>query len=199
MLTIGRSSIGQLINRAKNINEYNNHAVQNNSVWVDFFNEALGSMVEELDIRDDSTIEFVKGTKQYDLPEDYFSVVEIIDDQDQYVRPFKDNGINIDGERTLRPGYKIENKGSKYIIEFPHIEPPRTLTIEYVRYPALLTINDLNVKPEIPTANEMALCYKAVHFALSNNNQIGQAQYYNELFTQEMQRVDRVSFKARGL
>lgn len=195
---MGRSTVNQLIQRAKNMNEYNNSGVTSDVVWIDFFNEALSSMVEELAIEESYYITCNPVVNSYDLPEDYYQLVSIVDSLNNELTTFRDNGFNIDGTRTYNPGYTIKNKGNKQIVELQYLQP-ESIKVSYLRYPATLLFSDItSQKPEVPTVGETALCYKAISHALKNNNQLGQAQYFEDLYTLELGKINRASFRARG-
>lgn len=195
---MGISTVSQLVQRAKSMNEYNNSGVANDSVWVDFFNEALMSLVEDLNILEEVQITINPSLKSYDLPENYYGLIHVTNSLNNELSPYKDYGFSLEGTRSYSPGYDIKNKGFKYVIEFPYIQP-ETLTVTYIRYPTKLEFSQReSQKPEIPTSGESALCYKAISNALKNNNQLGQAQYYDSLFREQMGIVRTANLRARG-
>jgi hypothetical protein len=70
----------------------------------------------------------------------------------------------------------------------------------YTRYPALLEYANISIqRPEVPTAGETALCYKAISNSLKNNNQLGQAQYYDGLYKEQRATVKLAVLKAKGV
>ncbi|MEN2765775.1 hypothetical protein [Ornithinibacillus xuwenensis] len=166
-------------------------------MWIDFFNEALFSMVEDLEINEDISIEFIDGVNEYDLPENYYSLVELKDEQNQLIPAYRNNGIDISGSQTYRPGYEIMQRGSKFVITFPLMKAPRTFQLRYIRYPNQLSLANEGDKPEIPTVAETALCYKAISFALMNNNQYGQSQFVDDMFMNKASIGRRANHKAR--
>lgn len=195
---MGRSTVNQLIQRAKNMNEYNNSGVASDVVWLDFFNEALTSMVDDLGIEESYSITCDPAVTSYDLPEDYYQVLSIVDSANNELSTFKDFGFNIDGGRSYNVGYLVKNKGAQQAIELKHIQP-ESMTVHYIRYPETLLLADVTTqKPEVPTVGETALCYKAVSHALKNNNQLGQAQYFEELYAAEVSKVNKATTRARG-
>ena len=76
---MGRSTVQQLIQRAKNLNEYNNSGVANDAVWLDHFNAALVEMVDDLNLEDTFEIHYTPSQATYDLPANYFSLVLLND------------------------------------------------------------------------------------------------------------------------
>lgn len=195
---MGRSTVNQLIQRAKNMNEYNNSGVASDVVWLDFFNDALTSMVDELGIEESFSITCDPAVSSYDLPEDYYRVLSVADSANNELSTFRDFGFSIDGGRSFNVGYLVKNKGSKQVIELKQIQP-KSMTVQYIRYPQTLLLADVTTqKPEVPTAGETALCYKAVSHALKNNNQLGQSQYYEELYLAEVAKINKASFRVRG-
>lgn len=195
---MGLSTVQQLIQRAKNMNEYNNSGVSKDDIWVDFFNEALMSMVEYLNIDEEVKFTLNSTTTTFDLPEGYYGLIKITDSSTNELRPYKDEGFTLDGGRGYSPGYNIKNKGSKYIIEFPLMQPD-TFTVSYIRYPLKLENSTIQTqKPEVPTVGETALCYKAISHALENNNQPGQARYFDEKYVLELDKINKASYRARG-
>lgn len=195
---MGMSTVQQLVQRAKSMNEYNNSGVATDAVWVDFFNEALMSMVDELNIQEEVQIIVNADTKTYDLPENYYSLKRMVDVYNNEISAFKDEGINFNGGRSFRPGYDVKYKGSKFVMEFPLVDPT-TMTLTYTRYPERLEVSRVeSQKPEVPTVGETALCYKAIAHALENNNLPGQAREYEEKYLREVEKIHKASFRARG-
>lgn len=191
---MGRSTTQELINRAKNINEYNNSAVATNAIWVDFFNAALEEMVEALNIEEETTLTIQSDTRLYDLPVDYYALSTLLDA----------NGTRVRKRRTydqMYPsGYWIVNKGSKYQIDLYNYLSPQTMKLIYVRYPKLLSSVDLDKEyPEVPTAGEQSLIYKAISHALKNNNELDQSAYYEKLYKREVARINSATFNAKGV
>ncbi|MDF2790544.1 MAG: hypothetical protein K0S80_3645, partial [Neobacillus sp.] len=75
-----------------------------------------------------------------------------------------------------------------------------SLTLLYDRYPAVLEYSLISTqKPDIPTSGETALCYKAIASALKNNNQLGQAQYYDGLYKEQLAIIRTATNRAKGV
>lgn len=189
---MGRSTVQQLIQRAQSMNSYNNSGIDSKVAWVDFFNEALTNMVDHLEIQETIQIQYDPQTKEYALPDDYYGLISVTDDR----------GIHLKQRRSYQQpnayGWYVLDKGSHHVLDvtYDFLKP---LSIHYYRYPAFLVLGDVNTqKPEVPTAGETALCYKAIYFALLNNNQTAPAQYYEQLFKKELATIKTAADRARG-
>jgi hypothetical protein len=190
---MGRSTVSQLISRAQAMNAYNNSGVASNAVWCDFFNAALTEMTENLNLETNYEINVVVGTRLYDLPDDYYSLT-LINDQNN-TRLVKRRNY----DQRYPAGYWIFDRGSKHEIDLYEYTSPMTVTLVYQRYPEqLVSTNIATQKPEVPTAGETALCYKAISNALKNNNQLGQSQHYDNLYKEEILKVRTATTRARG-
>lgn len=188
---MGRSTIQQLIQRAKNMNEYNNSGVSKEDVWVDHFNAALVEMTDDLELQSFTTVPYTPEQRTYSLPDDYYSLVLVTTENKQRVNPRRDYD-------TQAPGYWIIDQGGTKVMDI-NFSQPTTLTLLYLRYPTNLEVALKDTqKPEIPTAGETALCYKAVYFSLLNNNQPGQAKYFDDLYQKERANVRIAVAKAKG-
>ena len=191
---MGISTAQQLIERAKNFNEYNNSGVSSTAKWVDFMNSALIEMVDDLSLEEFVTIEHIPGQRTYDLPSDYYSLV-LLNDNTTNNRL----AIRRHYDQKYPYGYWVVDKGDKHQIDLLYTSPS-TLTLLYKRYPKLIELSNIaSQKPEVPTAGETALCYKAVKFALLNNNQIGQAEYFEKLYKDERANIKTATARARGV
>lgn len=189
---MGRSTVQQLIQRAKNMNEYNNSGVANDAVWVDHFNAALVEMVDDIDLQELTTLSYSPSQRTYTLPDDYYSLLLMNTENKQRINQRRDYD-------SQTPGYWIMDKGSSHELDIVFNQDTE-LTILYQRYPEVLTFATISTqRPEIPTAGETALCYKAVYFSLLNNNQPGQAQYFEELYKKERATVKLAASKAKGV
>lgn len=188
---MGRSTVQQLIQRAKNMNEYNNSGVSNDTIWVDHFNAALVEMVDDLDLQQPFTIAYTPLQRSYTLPDDYYSLLLLTTQNKQRINERRDYD-------EQSPGYWVMDKGSHHEADII-FSYPTELTALYQRYPAQLEVSQKETqKPEIPTAGETALCYKAVYFSLLNNNQPGQAKYFDDLYQKERANVRMAVAKAKG-
>ncbi|PLR84661.1 hypothetical protein CVD25_01100 [Bacillus canaveralius] len=191
---MGISTVNQLIQRAKSMNEYNNSGVANDSVWIDFFNIALMSMVNDLKIEAETAITHSKTTKEQDLPTGFFSVLYVLDQDGEEVEPYYLDTFSIDSHPSLSAGYLIKNKGSKTVIEFRNLAE-QTYTLAYIRYPEKLAAS--SQVPEVPTIGETALCYKAIGLALENNNQPG-AQDFEDRYNLEVMKIQKAAWVRGG-
>lgn len=190
---MGRSTVAQLIQRAKNLNEYNNSGVVSDVVWLDHFNSALVEMVDNLNLQENISIPYTDGQRIYTLPDDYYSLLLLLDSRNQQITQKRNY------HQQYPNGYWILDKGDHFEIDITYNQAD-TLTLLYERYPDVLEYaNRETQKPDIPTAGETALCYKAISHALKNNNQIGQAQYYDGLYKDQMATVRVATTKAKGV
>lgn len=186
---MGRSTVSQLITRAKNMNEYDNHGVANDSIWIMHFNSALAEMAEDLKIDETAIIDYTPEQIEYDLPEDYYSMVLVKDSRNNRLTKLR----NMDQENQ---GYWVVNRGGLFKIILKGLHSPEQITVRYTRYPAF--IEDANQHPEIPNIAEDALCYKAITRALLNNNQVGKSQYFEGLYRLELGKINTANNRARG-
>lgn len=91
------------------------------------------------------------------------------------------------------------DKGSKHVIDITYNQAC-TFNLYYQRYPKKLEIADISTqRPEVPTIGETALCYKAIYYACLNNNQLDQAQFFDELYKRERAGIKTASVRARGV
>lgn len=189
---MGRSTVAQLIKRAQNQNEYDNHGVASDEIWIDHFNSALQEMTDDIKLDETMTINFVTGTEDYDLPEDYYAIRSLSDTHGQVRR-------RRNFEQEYPPGYWIKNKGNRYAVNLKGYSSNETFTLHYYRYPALLdSMNKDTQKPEIQTIAEDALVFKAISKALLNNNQIGKSEYFEGLYKAEIGKINTAETRARG-
>lgn len=190
---MGRSTVQQLITRAKNLNQYNNSGVDSDVIWFDHFNSALTDMADDLNLEDTVEIAYLTTQQTYDLPADYYSLV-LLNDKTTNTRLMQKRHF----DQKYPPGYWVMDRGSKHTIDITYNQPT-TFVLYYERYPALLEYSQISTqKPEVPTAGEDALVYKAISHALKNNNQLGQAQYYDNLYKEARANVKVAATKARG-
>lgn len=150
-------------------------------------------MTDDLKLEETTTISVQSGVEDYTLPTDYYGI-NILNEE---------NGSRVSQRRAYDqdypPGYWVLNKGSNYTLNLKGYNSPQTMTLLYFRYPDLLTLADKDTQqPDVPTIAEQALVYAAVSSALLNNNQIGQAQYFDEQFKREMARANTAWQRARG-
>lgn len=191
---MGVSTVQQLINRAKNMNGYNNSGIATDAVWVDFFNAALVEMTDDLTIEEIFTINFTPGTREYNLPSDFYAISVLYDQNGSAV------AMRRNYNQRYPNGYWVLDKGDRRVIDLYEYTQPMTFTLLYRRYPKPLTYSEMATqKPEVPTAGEIALCYKAIYFACLNNNQIGQAEFFDQLYQKERTNIKTAASRARGV
>jgi hypothetical protein len=181
---MGASTTAQLITKGRAENGYNNSGISGNSQWVDFFNDALRDLVEDLCIEQTGTITFVTTTREYDLPDDYYAI-NIMNDGSRS-RVSKRRNYDADWPE----GYWIFNRGGNYVIDLYNFMSAQTFTFTYQAYaPELVLGNITTEKPSVPSVGEKALIYYAIAKALSNNNQLGQADFYYKLYEAERKKL----------
>lgn len=188
---MGRSTVSELIARGQNRNDYNNTGINTNAKWIDAFNAALQDLVEDINLTGTFTINFVAGTREYDLPTDFFELLELDDTNFRMPVP-KRRFYNVTGEHYSNwlQGYYVLNQGDNYVLDLFEYTTNNTFTGLYTRYPAVLGGTDvLTQKPEIPTIGEDALIYYAIAIALRNNNQPGQAQDIERKYERERMKI----------
>lgn len=191
---MGDATVRQLINRAKNMNGYNNSGIATDAVWVDFFNAALVEMTDDLNLEETYIINFVPGTREYDLPSNFYALSVIFDQNGSAV------AMRRNYNQRYPAGYWVLNKGDRRVLDLYEYTQPLTFNLLYRRYPKPLTYSDIATqKPEVPTAGEIALCYKAIYFACLNNNQIGQAEFFDSLYQKERVNIKTAVSRARGV
>lgn len=186
------STINELIARGKAQNEYNNSGIRSDAQWVDFFNEALRDLVDDLRIEKTGQISFDPAQREYDLPPDFYSLVLLNDEHG--CRVFKRRYY----DQRIPSGYWIFNRGDKHVIDLYQYMAPMTFTFVYQAYPEPLVLANLNTqRPQVPSVGEKALIYYAIAKALRNNNEVGQAQDVERLY--ELERAKIRNAVARGV
>jgi hypothetical protein len=190
---MGVSTTQQLINKAKNENSYNNSGLSSDGTFIDFFNDALNDLVDDLSLEETLTINFVVGTREYDLPANFYAL-PLMSDANKY-RVTKRRNY----DQQYPPGYWVMNRGSKYIIDLYNYTSAQTFTGLYQRYPVALTLAGIATeKPEVATVGERALIYYALSKALRNNNQVEQAMEMEKKYESERLKIRTAAMKARG-
>jgi hypothetical protein len=151
-------------------------------------------MVDVLNLEETFEIPYITSQATYDLPDDYYSLI-LLNDRLTNQRLTQKRHF----DQKYPPGYWITDKGSKYTIDIT-FSSATTFVMYYERYPKVLEVSQIDTqKPEIPTAGETALCLKAISAALKNNNQLGQAQYYDTLFKEQLANIKTATTRARGV
>lgn len=193
MGTIGRSTVAELIARGQATNSYNNTGIATNALWIDAFNAALQNLVEDIGLIGQKTIDYVNGTTTYDLPADFFEVMQLVDSGGY---PIKKRQYEVEPFPCFN-SYFIKNTGANYQVVFDDRNSNETLTISYIRYPEVLAVANISTQqPEIPTTGEDALIYYAISRSLRNNNQQGQAQEIEGKYEQERKRIRDAKYRA---
>lgn len=191
---MGRSTVSELIQRARNMNNYNNSGIESTVAWCDFFNEALTNMVDDLGLEEVTTINFVQGTTEYDLPEDYYGIITVTE---------ADTGSTMAKRRAYPQkyplGWWVLDKGSKTVLDIVY-NYNKAFKVHYNRYPTKIELANINTqKPEVPTTGETALCYLAINRALLNNSHFDQAQIFEELYKKERANIRTAGIRSRGV
>ena len=189
---MGASTTAQLINLARAENGYNNSGISSDGQWVSFFNDALRDLVDDLKIERLSTISFTAGTREYDLPSDYYALVILNDG----------NSTRVDKRRhydqQYPQGYWIFNRGGEYIIDFYGYSSTQTFTLMYQAYPTVLTeAGKSTERPEVPSVGEKALIYYAIMKALRNNSQ-SEWKDYAALYEEERKKIRNAVARGGG-
>lgn len=187
---MGASTVTQLITRGKAENGYNNSGISNDAQWIDFFNDALRDLVEDLNIVDLLSLPYTAGTREVALPSDFFAMVELYDGNQYPVRS-RDTYY-----QQYPSGYFVMYRGSKYVIDFYNYGSSQTFTGLYQRYAAKLT--GTGETPEIPSIAEKALPFYAIAKALRNNNQLEEAAAYDAMYQAERKKLRTATARARG-
>lgn len=190
---MGRSTVAELIARGQAWNSYNNTGIDSNSLWLDAFNSALKDLVEDIGLVGSTTISYVNGTLSYDLPADFFEVMQVVDSSNY---PISKRQFELEPFPFFN-SYFIKDVGANYQIVFDDRMGNETLTVSYIRYPALLVISTINVqRPEVPTIGEDALINYAISRALRNNNQLGQAGTIAQDYERNRKQIRDAKYRA---
>lgn len=194
---MGRSTVSQLIARGKAENGYNNSGIDRDDAWVDFFNDALGDLVDDLQLRAPLTLPYDGSTRQIVLPSDFFAFAELYNQFGCAVRERPDYGADL---YWWPEGYYILDIGGNKVIDLYRYTSAQSFQGLYIRYPAYIqyTVPGLASYPEVPTVGEKALIFYAIGKALRNNNQMGQAQDYERLYELERKKIRNATARARG-
>ena len=189
---MGKSTAAQLIAKGQAENAYNNSGITSPSTWLDFFNDALRDLVDDLNIQEVlPTITHDGTVREHDLPTDYYSLVLFNDANNNRIVQRRNY------DQQYPAGYWVLNKGSKYVIDLYNFSFAQTFTGLYVRYAAdLASTSDT---PEVPSVGEKALIYYAISKALNNNNQMGQAKEYEGKYESERLKIRTAASRARGI
>ncbi|MDQ0873794.1 hypothetical protein QFZ77_002453 [Paenibacillus sp. V4I3] len=188
---MGASTTAQLIAKGKAENGYNNAGISSDNAWLDFFNDALRDLVDELNIQEVlPTITHDGLTREHDLPADYYSLIVFNDGSNNRIVQRRNY------DQQYPPGYWVLYKGSKYVLDLYNFSFANTFAGLYQRYAkALSSTTDT---PEVPSVGERALVYYAISKALYNNNQMGQGQEYEKKYEQEKLKIRTAASRARG-
>lgn len=188
---MGVSTVNQLIAKGQAENAYNNSGIASPNTWLDFFNDALRDLVDDLNIQEVlPTITHDGLIRERDLPADYYSLILFNDGSNNRIVQRRNY------DQQYPPGYWVLYKGSKYVLDLYNFSFAQTFTGLYQRYAkALSSTNDT---PEVPSVGERALVYYAISKALANNNQMGQAQEYEKKYEAERLKIRTAASHARG-
>lgn len=188
---MGRSTTQELIAKGKNENKYNNSGITSDGTWVDFFNDALADLVDDVGLTDTFTIDFdpAVSEREYDLPSDFYGMFLLTDSRDSQVACRRN--YNAQG------GYWILNKGDALVIDLWKYTSPQTFKGVYFKYPAKLT-GATGEFPQVPSVGERALIYYALSKALRNNAQTGDAAEMEAKYEEERKKIRTAAAKARG-
>lgn len=195
---MGRSTVANLIARGQSRNDYNNTGIDTPSKWVDAFNAALQDLVSDINLTETLTIPFVKGTREYDLPADFFEIRELWDGFNckSTKRRYYDQQL-FGFYPTLFEGYYVLFKGSGYVIDLYQYNADQTFQGIYVRYPALLSAGSVDTqRPEVPTVGEDALIDYAIMIALRNNNLLGEAKTVQQDYERGRKKIQDAAQRA---
>lgn len=189
---MGSSTTQQLIAKGKRENGYNNSGIATDPAWVDFFNDALRDLVEDLNIVEMlPPLNYTAGTREVDLPSDYYGIVELYDG----------NGCRVCERRTYMQqypcGYFVMFRGSKHVMDFYNYMSSQSFTGIYMRYAKTLTYEEGQI-PEISTVGERALVYYAISKALANNNETELSVLYDSKYNEERKKIRTATSRARG-
>lgn len=187
---MGVSTVQQLIAKGQAENAYNNSGISTPNQWMDFFNDALRDLVDDLSLIKVGTINFVNETREYDLISDYYALITLNDAQN--TRTVKRRHY----DQQYPAGYWVFNRGSKHVIDLHRYNSDQTFTYMYQAYPkALATVSDV---PEVPNVGERALIYYALSKALRNNNQVGMANEMEEKYERERMKIRTAAARGGG-
>lgn len=194
---MGRSTVSQLIARGKAENGYNNSGIERDDAWVDFFNDALADLVDDLQLRLPFKLQYDGTTRLIALPDDFYALGELYNQSGCTVRERPDYGSDL---YWWPEGYFLLDVGGKKMIDLYRYSGVQEFSGIYYRYPAFIpyTTTGLASTPEVPTVGEKALPYYAIAKALRNNNQLGQAQEYERLYEIERKKIRNATARARG-
>lgn len=192
---MGRSSVSELISRGQNQNDYNNSGIDTPGKWVDYFNDAMQDLVSDINLTAKLQISFVNGTSEYNLPSDFFELIELWDGFGCRIPKsrFLDQTY---GGYDITNGYYIRFNGSSYTIDLNQYNADQTFNGVYNRYPAKISAADLTASPEVPTIGENALIYYAISKSLRANNQPGQAMSMEQMYEKERKKIRDAAARA---
>lgn len=189
---MGASTTAQLISRGKAENSYNNSGIKSDSQWIDFFTDALRDLVDDLNLEKVTTIAFVVGTREYDMPTDYHAFVLLTEPTGYPLS--KRRNYNSD----YPSGYWMFNRGSGYVIDLYSFTSAQNFTLTYQAYAEdLVEANKATQKPQIPSVGEKALIYYAICKGLRNNSQ-PEAAEYERLYEAERKKIRNAVARGAG-
>lgn len=194
MPIIGRSTTAQLITKGKAENKYNNSGIASDSQWVDFFNDALADLADDMGLTDNHTLTVASGTNEYDMPDDYYGTILFFETVGGFPYPKRRNYNDFN-----RPGYWVFNRGGIYVMDIRQIPDGKEMTVVYQKYATVLTESAKNTQyPEVQRVGEKALIYYALQKALRNNSHLDDAKEYERLYEQERLKIRTAAARGGG-
>lgn len=189
---MGASTVAQLISRGKAENSYNNSGIKSDSQWIDFFNDALRDLVDDLDLEKVVTIPFMVGTREYDMPVDYHAFVLLTEP----------TGYPLVKRRNYNQewpvGYWMFNRGSGYVMDLFNFSSPQNFVLTYQAYAEELAEAQKGTqKAQVPSVGEKALIYYAIMKGLRNNSQ-PEADKYESLYEAERKKIRNAAARGAG-
>lgn len=194
MITIGTSTSAQLIAKGQAENKYNASGISSDNKWIDFFNDALKDLVDDMGLTENYTLTVESGVTEYELPDDYYSAILLFETVNATPYPKRRNYNEFN-----KPGYWIFNRGDEIIMDLRQIPVGRQLTLVYQKYATDLTEPAKNTqKPEVPRVGEKALVYYALQKALRNNSHLDDAKEYERLYEAERLKIRTAAVRGAG-
>lgn len=186
---MGRSTAAQLIAKGKAENSYNNSGIKTDAQWLDFFNDALRDLVDDLGIRKMGTIAY-DTEREYPLADDYYYLLSMNDANNNRVAKRRNY------DQQYPEGYWIFYRGGSHVIDLYRYSAAQTFTYLYQAYPAELA--DTNATPEVPSVGEKALVYYAIAKSLRNNSHADEAREYEGLYERERLKIRTAAARGGG-
>lgn len=191
---MGRSTIAQLIAKGQAENKYNNSGINSDGKWVDFFNDALRDLVDDMGLTGNHTLTITANTFEYSLPDDYYSAIQLFETANGFLYPKRRNYSDF-----TRSGFWVLNRGDSFVMDIRQIPVGKEMTVVYQKYaPDLVEANKNTQVPEVPTVGEKALIYYALTKALRNNSHLDDAKEYERLYEAERIKIRTAAARSGG-